>query len=120
MYDDKFVRNETVFEHIGKKTYFRDVHLFIKRARDIVAIKNIEIIRENLWMSLRGIALKWWTIKLFVIEKRIIRLKNDVEKWIILLIDKFKEFITIIIDVVLHERYIMRDAISRRESRKYI
>ena len=58
-------------------------------------------------------------IKLFVIEKRIIRLKNDVEKWIILLIDKFKEFITIIIDVVFYKHYIMRDAIFRKEFWEY-
>ena len=34
--------------------------------------------------------------------------------------DKFKKLITIIIDVVFYERYIMRDAIFRRESRKYV
>ena len=33
--------------------------------------------------------------------------------------NKFKEFITIIIDAVFYERYIMRDLISRWESRKY-
>ena len=44
MYNDKFVRNETAIEHIEKETYFRDVYLFIERARDIAAIKNIEII----------------------------------------------------------------------------
>ena len=58
MYDDKFVKNETAIEHIEKETYFRDVHLFVERTRDIAMIKNVEMIRENLWMSLRDIALK--------------------------------------------------------------
>ena len=44
MYDDKFVKNETVIEHIEKETYFRDVYLFVERVRDIVAIKDVEMI----------------------------------------------------------------------------
>ena len=48
MYNDKFVRNETALEHIEKETYFYNVYLFVERARDIAAIKNIEMIRENL------------------------------------------------------------------------
>ena len=48
MYDDKFVKNETAIEHIEKETYFRDVHLFVERTRDIAMIKNVEMIRENL------------------------------------------------------------------------
>ena len=48
MYNDKFVRNETIIEYIGKKTYFRDVHFFVERVCDFVLIKKVEIIRENL------------------------------------------------------------------------
>ena len=48
MYNDKFVKNETTIEHIGKETYFRDVHLFVERVRDLVLIKNVEMIREDL------------------------------------------------------------------------
>ena len=44
MYNDKFVKNETIIEHIEKETYFRDVYLFVKRIRDLALIKNIEII----------------------------------------------------------------------------
>ena len=40
MYNDKFVKNETIIEHIGKKTYFYNVYLFIERARDLVWIKK--------------------------------------------------------------------------------
>ena len=29
-------------------TYFRNAHLFIKRAKDVIIIKNAELIRENL------------------------------------------------------------------------
>ena len=44
MYNGKFVKNETIIEHIGKETFFYDVYLFVERARDLALIKNIEII----------------------------------------------------------------------------
>ena len=44
MYNDKFVKNETIIEHIEKETYFRDIHFFVKRVRDLALIKNIEMI----------------------------------------------------------------------------
>ena len=48
MYNDKFVKNETIIEYIEKETYFYNVYFFIKRTRNFVLIKNIEIIRKNL------------------------------------------------------------------------
>ena len=48
MYNDKFVKNETTIEYIEKETYFYNVNLFVKRIRDLVLIKDIEMIRENL------------------------------------------------------------------------
>ena len=48
MYNDKFVRNETVIEYIEKEIYFRDVYIFVERVRDFTLIENIEMIRKNL------------------------------------------------------------------------
>ena len=58
MYNDKFVKNEIIIKHIDEETYFRNVHLFVERVRDMIVIKNVEVIRENLWMSLYNIVLK--------------------------------------------------------------
>ena len=44
MYNDKFIKNETIIEHIEKETYFYNVYLFVKRVCDLALIKNIEII----------------------------------------------------------------------------
>ena len=117
-YDNKSVNTESPIEHTNKEIYFRDVHLFVKRARDLVITKG-NMIRENLWMSLRDTALEWWTAELSPVEKRITRFKKGVEKWSILLTNRFKEPATIVIDVVLRERYTIRDASSRREPREY-
>ena len=44
MYNDKFVKNKTVIEHIEKETYFYNVYFFVERTYDLVLIKNIKII----------------------------------------------------------------------------
>ena len=119
MYESKSVNTGSPLEHTGKETYFRDVHLFIERAKDLAVTKGDALVRDNLWMSLRGTALEWWTAELSPTEKRITRLGNSVEEWTTLLLGRFKQPTTIAIDVVLRERYTMRDASSRREPREY-
>ena len=37
-YNSKTIAAEKSIEHIGKDTIFRDVYLFIKRAKDIAAV----------------------------------------------------------------------------------
>ena len=48
MYNGKLINNESTIEHINKKTYFRDVHLFIKRVKNLIIVKDVNLIRENL------------------------------------------------------------------------
>lgn len=57
-YNDKTVHSGAPpIEHAGKDTYFRDIHLFLDRAKQFVPTKGTEMIRDNLWLSLRGTAL---------------------------------------------------------------
>ena len=119
MYDGKSVSNGSAIEHAGKETYFRDVHLFIERAKDLAIVKGANLIRENLWMSLRGTALEWWTAELSATERRITKFGDGVDEWDTLLAGRFKEPATIAIDAVLRERYTLRDASTRREPREY-
>ena len=118
-YDGKSVSTGSAIEHAGKETYFRDVHLFIDRAKDIAAIKEAKTVRENLWMSLRGTALEWWTAEMSPAEKRLTILGDSVDEWSTLLIARFKEPSNVAIDAVLRERYSLRDANSKREPREY-
>ena len=47
-YNGKSANIDNVIKHINKNIYFRDVRFFIERARDVITIKNVELIRENL------------------------------------------------------------------------
>jgi hypothetical protein len=58
MYESKFVMTEEFIEHAKKNIYFRNVHLFLKRVKDVAKMKNAAQIRENLFTCLRELALQ--------------------------------------------------------------
>lgn len=120
-YDSKSTSMGSPIEHAGKETYFRDIHLFVERAKDLAVIKG-SMVRENLWTCLRGTALEWWTAELSDAEKRLTKYGNpdsDISEWSRLLTARFKEPSHVAIDAVLRERYSLRDASSRREPREF-
>jgi len=121
MYNGKSASTGSSLEHASKETYFRDIHLFIERAKDLATIKGA-MVRENLWTCLRGTALEWYTAELSDTEKRLSKYgatDADITEWTQLLAGRFKEPSNVAIDAVLRERYSMRDTSSRREPREY-
>ena len=49
IYEDKSVTsNTTPIKYIPKETYFRNIHLFLEYARDIISIKKDNLVRTNL------------------------------------------------------------------------
>ena len=53
-YDDKTVHTGAAIKHAGKDTFFRDMHLFVDRAKQLGVTKGFKAVRDNLWLSLRG------------------------------------------------------------------
>ena len=119
MYDGKSVSTGSSIEHAGKETYFRDVHLFVERLKEISITKGPDLTRDNAWLCLRGTALEWWTAELSENDKLLARLGNGVDQISRLLTLRFKEPTNVAMDAILHERYTMRDAANRREPREY-
>ncbi len=58
MYENKFVVTEEFIEHAEKDIYFRNVHLFLKRVKDVTKVKNAAQIEENLFTCLRELTLQ--------------------------------------------------------------
>lgn len=56
-YDGKSALGGFVIEYVEKDIIFRDVHVFVDRAKDIASIKGDELVRNNLSTCLRGQAL---------------------------------------------------------------
>ncbi len=59
-YDDKVLTTADSMQHIDKNTYFKNVHLFIDRIKDIVVIKDVDTMRNNLYSCLRDIVMIWY------------------------------------------------------------
>ena len=59
MYNDKSIAFKvSSIKYTSKEIYFRDVYLFLKYARDVVNIKNDELIYINLWIYLKDFTLE--------------------------------------------------------------
>ena len=59
-YDDKSLTSEAnLIVNTDKDIYFRDVHLFIVRVKKMILTRDEQLVRNNLWLSLKNTALKW-------------------------------------------------------------
>ena len=58
MYNEKFNTNDNFLKYADKNIYFRNVHLFVERVQNIIKIKNLEMIRNNLYICLRDTIIK--------------------------------------------------------------
>ena len=47
MYDNKSIHIDNFIEHVEKEIYFRDMHMFNDRVKNLITIKNNEILRDN-------------------------------------------------------------------------
>ena len=95
LYDEKSAVIDNVIEHFDKDTYFRDIYIFIERIKNIAQIKDDTIVRNNLYTCLRETALAWYTSNLGEDQKRLVKLSNGVNKWIRVLLKKFRQPLSI-------------------------
>lgn len=119
-YDGKTVHSGAPpIEYTGKDTYFRDIHLFLDRAKQFMPAKGAETVRDNLWLSLRGTALSWWTSELSDTERRIVTYGKDLDEWSKLLTRRFKQPSFVAMESLLKESYTLKDAAAKREPREF-
>ena len=57
MYDDKFAIIDNFIKHVDKNIYFLDVNDFIDCVKNIIDVKKTKMIRQNLYICFREIAL---------------------------------------------------------------
>ena len=119
LYDEKSISIEQIMKHANKNTYFRDVHLFIERARNIATIHENQNVRDNLFTSFRESALQCYTSKISSETKQLIRYEKRIDHWTTQLLKWFKKITDVSMNIILRERYTMNDARRRRKSRKY-
>lgn len=90
-YEGKTIATGKAMEHVGKDTIFRDVHLFMKRVKDIAATQEDELVRQNLSTCFKRTALFWYTSELIADQKRLLKMGHGIEEWAQKLMACFKK-----------------------------
>ena len=110
LYDNKSIAIDDSIELADKNTYIRDVHLFIDRVEDMTRIRDSELMRNNLYICFREIVIQWYNSVFINDQKLLIKLDEDIEQWVRLLLKRFKESSQIIMNNLVHARYTMKNA----------
>ena len=106
---------------VGRDTYYRNVHLFVERIKDLAMIKGAALVRNNINTALRGSAQSWYTAELTNLERIGLRSDtNGVDAWCTALIARFKEPSGVALTKLTAEKYTVRDARNRREPSAYV
>jgi hypothetical protein len=119
MYDNKFTFTKEFIEYVEKDIYFRNVHFFLKRVKDVTKIKDVAQIRRNLFTCLPELALKWYISEWFENIKNLLRYDNDVKYWEKKLLKRFKESVSVTMIFLIKEKYTLKNSRGRREFKKY-
>jgi hypothetical protein len=96
-------------QHADKDIFFKDIHLFINRVKNITVIKSAKIVKSNLYTCLRDIAMIWYTVELFEEVKELVKTKNNLDVWKRYLIKRFRNKSNVTMIII----------IRRRKSREY-
>ena len=116
-YESKFIDTVFAIKHIGKSIFFRDIHVFVDRVKDVARVKGDTLLRQNLQICLRGSALAWFITELIKNNKRLVT--YSIDEWYRLLLTRWKQLRAQGMIVLLREKYLMQDAARHRESREY-
>ena len=106
-------------KHAKKNTYFRNVHFFIERTKNIATIQNEQHVRDNFFTCLRKAALQWYTSEISIEAKQLMRYDENIDHWTTQLLNRFKKSIDVFMNTILKERYTMKDVRRRRKSKEY-
>lgn len=105
---------------VGSDVFFRDVHLFVDRIRDVVMYRNEDTVKQRLPALLRGGAQLWYTSSLGELQKSGLRHTPGVQMWCDTLIEHFKRPMAESLNELSKMKYTLRDAIEQRPLMRYV
>ena len=119
-YEDKTIFiNDSIF-YFDKNTFFKNIHLFVSRVKNIVVVKNFKLIRKNFWTCLRDRVLKWWQLVLIDEQKRLVKFEKNVDEWVIALKKRFKKSSSNVLNIIITFKYIFENVRRCRNSIDYV
>ena len=118
-YEKKSAAIEKILTHSKKDIYYKNVHVFVEKIKEMIIIFDVEQIRRNLFFCLKDTIFMWHTIELLNITRRILIYEKNVNEWITALIIRFKFQTTTTTTQLLRKTYIMKNVRKRRKFQKY-
>ena len=118
-FNEKIIAIASVMKHSEKDIYFRNIHLFLKRCSNIATIKGDQIVRNNLFICLRELALQWYISEMTSNVKALIKYASGIEHWFVKLLSRFKKKSIIALSILMREKYTFKDAKNQRKFREY-
>ena len=119
LYDEKSVAIENAIEDSKKDIYFRDIHVFIERIKNMTQIKDDILIKNNLYSCLKNTIFVWYTFNLSDDHKRLIKFDIEIDEWIRIFLKKFRQSFETVLATVIREKYTMKDVKKRRKFIEY-
>ena len=119
LYDEKSINIDQVMKHAKKNTYFRNVHFFIEKIKNIAIIQSEQHIRNNLFTCFKDSALQWYISKISIEIKQLMKYDDAIDHWTTQLLNRFKKSINVFMNIILKEKYTMKDARRRKKFLKY-
>ncbi len=107
-YDGKILTTVESMQHVDKDTYFRNIHLFLNRVKDVTTTKYYDLIRNNLYIYLREIVMTWYTTEIFEKVKKLIKTNNNLNIWERYLIKRFREHLIVTMTRISLIQYVSR------------
>jgi hypothetical protein len=83
-------RSDAAVITVGKEVYYRDVHMFITRVRDVAAARGEAVLQLHLFGNLCGAAMDWYTDQIDENVKLALRYIPLAQGWIKMLTERFK------------------------------
>ena len=115
MYDDKFSFIDNSIEHANKNTYFKNVHLFTERIKNMIVMKEAKLTRQNLYICLRKFVLTWYIDVFNDDQKKLMKLNEKIEKWEKTLFKRWKKSSITIMTMIIKKKYIMKNVRKHKE-----
>ena len=118
-HDNKSVTIDATMKFTSESTIFRDVHLFMIKAKNFATIKDDDFVRRNLYLCLKSDVLNWYTSLLTDMKKDFLLLNQNLNQWEKYLVKKFRKTSTKIMKELVKKSYSMTNAQHERESKEY-
>lgn len=104
----------------GKNVYYRNIVLFVQCIQNLITFKGTALVRNNIFTSLRGFALEWYTSELDNQEWESLNKDAGIDNWISMLSQRFKILTSIALDFLTSESYSLDDVQRRCPPAQYV